>query len=462
MRAVVRKFGLALTFVVGGCSFAPTYVAPTPAIPERWPAGDAYRPIADDAVSAAPTIGYRELFQDPRLVTLAERALANNQDVRVALANVASARGQLRIQRSALLPQLGVGSGVTTGRTAGNRATTYDVELGLTAFELDFFGRVRNLSDAALQDYLGTEAAVRTARLAVVGELAASYVTLATDRSLLAIARDTETTASRSVELTRARLAGGVAPRTDVRQAETILAQARSDLAASVTLVAQDRNAIEVLVGAPVGDDELPSSIESIDGSFVALPAGIDSHVLLRRPDIVDAETALRAANLRIGAARAAYFPTISLTAAAGLASTALSSLATGGAFVWSVGPALSLPLFDAGLRQGRVDVAEATRDASVAQYQRAIQIAFREVADALARRGTIDDQLAAQMMLESAARDTAVLAEARYRQGVDSFLVSLDAQRTLYTARRSLANTRGVYAQNLVTLYRTLGGSTD
>ena len=471
---LVRAAAALLTVVVTGCSFAPTYERPTPAIPERWPAGDAYRPIPDDAASPAPTIGYRELFQDRRLVTLAERALANNQDVRVAVANVASARGQLRIQRAALLPEIDVSGGVTTGRaraarstsgggaTSSARATTYEAELGLTAFELDFFGRVRNLSDAALQDYLGTEAAVRTARLTVVGELAAAYVTLATDRSLLAIARDTETTTQRSVELTRARLAGGVAPRTDVRQAETILAQARSDLAASVTLVAQDRNAIDLLVGAPVSDDELPSSIESIDASFVALPAGIDSHVLLRRPDIVDAETALRAANLRIGAARAAFFPTISLTATAGLASSALSSLATGGAFAWSVGPALSLPIFDAGLRQGRLDVAEATRDATVAQYQRAIQIAFREVADALARRGTIDDQLAAQAMLEAAARDSAMLADARYRHGVDSFLVSLDAQRTLYSARRSLASTRGVHAQNLVTLYRTLGGSTD
>lgn len=477
MRAATRAALTVLVFAVGGCSLAPDYVRPEPAIPANWPTGDAYRPITDEA-SPAPTVGYRELFQDPRLRTLIERALANNQDLRVALANVEAARGTLRVQRAALFPQVGVSTGVTTGRSSttrstsgstsgsttasGRRVTSYEANIGLTAFELDLFGRVRSLSEAALQEYLGTESAVRTTRLALVGEVASAYVGLATDRSLLTIARETEVTASRSVDLTRARLSGGIAPRTDVRQAETILATARSDLAATVTLVAQDRNTLELLLGGPVTDTELPESIESIDGLFAELPAGLDSRVLLRRPDVANAEYTLRAANARIGAARAAFFPTISLTAAAGLASSALSTLATGGAFAWSVGPTLSLPIFDAGVREGRLQIAEADREATVAQYQKAVQTAFREVADALARRGTIDDQLAAQTMLENAARDTSVLAEARYRQGVDSFLVDLDAQRTLYTARRALANTRGARAENLIAIFRTLGGGTE
>ena len=466
-----RRFAVfAASFVVGGCTLAPTNDRPAPAVPASWPVGDAYlkRSEAD-----LPNVGYRDLFHDPGLQAIIARSVANNQDVRIALANVETARGQLQAQRSALLPNIAGSAGATQSRggivaanngvvSSGTQRTAYNVNVGLSAFEIDLFGRVRSLSDAALQQYLATEAAVRAARLALVGQVATTYLTLATDRSLLAIARDTVTTASRSVALTRARLDGGVAPRSDVRQAETVLAQARADLAQQTTLVAQDRNALELLVGAPVPDGELPDTIEAVDGMLDELPAGLDSQVLLRRPDVVQAEYQLRSANARIGAARAAFFPTISLTAFAGLASNALSTLATGNAFAWSVGPAISLPIFDAGLRQGNLVVAESQRDAAVATYQRTIQSAFRDVADALARRGTIADQFRAQADLSAAARDSYYLADARYREGVDTFLTSLDAQRTLYNARRSLATIRLTRANNLVTLFRVLGGSTE
>jgi outer membrane protein, multidrug efflux system len=421
-----------------------------------------------------PQLDYRDIFRDPALQNLIDRALANNQDVRIALANVASVRGQLGVQRAQLLPRIDGTAGVSVGESGavassgsaggtggGGRRTTYDINIGLTAFEIDLFGRVRSLNDAALQTYLASEAAVRATRLTLVAEVATAYLTLATDRSLLAIARETEGTAARSVALTQARLSGGVAPRSDLRQAETVLAQARSDVANLTTVVAQDRNALELLIGAPVADGDLAPSIESVDGSLAELPAGLESGILLRRPDVLQAEYQLRAANARIGAARAAFFPSIGLTAVAGLASSALSSLFTSGAFAWSVGPSVSVPLFDAGANRGNLDDIAARRDAAVGQYQKTIQTAFREVADALARRGTIGSQYEAQAQLEAAARDSFALADARYREGVDPFLNSLDAQRTLYSARRSLASTRLLRANNLVELYRALGGGT-
>lgn len=460
----IRLASAFVAVVFAGCSLAPPRVQPEPAVPASWPVGDAY---LRNSEATLPKVDYHDLFRDPRLQTLIERAIANNQDVRLALANIAATRGQLRVQRAQLFPQISAagsatradrGSASTIGSGGINNSFAFDV--GLSAFEIDLFGRVRSLSDAALQQLLGTEAALRAARLSLVAEVASAYLTLATDRSLLAIARETEDTATRSVQLTEARRAGGVAPRSDVRQAETVLAQARADRASQITLVAQDRNAIELLVGAPVGDTDLADSIESIDGLFDEIPAGLDSRVLLRRPDVVQAEYLLYAANARIGAARAAFFPTISLTAVAGFASGSLTSLFTRDAFAWSARPAISLPIFDAGSRRGNLETVEAQRDAALATYQKTIQTAFREVADALARRGTIDDQMRAQADLEAAARDSYFLADARYREGVDAFLSSLDAQRTLYTARRSLASIRRVRAGNLVELYRTLGGS--
>jgi multidrug efflux system outer membrane protein len=456
------------TALLTGCTLEPKYVAPKPAVAPGWPVGDAY-PVTSEV--ALPTVNYRDIFRDPRLQVLIEDALSNNQDLRVALANVASARAQYRVQRAELLPAVDANARVTTGETStatqsGNasnasngKSTTYSANAGMSAFEIDLFGRVRSLTKAALQEYLGTEAAARTARLTLVSEVASAWLTLATDRSLLAIAADTEASATRTVDLTRARLKGGIAPRTDVRQAETVLAQAQSDRANLTTIVAQDRNAIDLLVGAPVAETELPESIEAVDGLLGELPAGLNSRILLRRPDVVQAEYRLRAANARIGAARANFFPTISLTAAAGLASTALSSLFTGGAFTWSVAPSATLPLFDGGANAGSLAYAKAQREVAVAQYQQAIQAAFRDVADGLARRGTIDRQYAAQANLEAAARDNYQLAQARYREGIDPYLSTLDAQRTFYGARRSLASVRLVRADNLVTLYRSLGG---
>ncbi|QTH24255.1 efflux transporter outer membrane subunit [Rhizorhabdus wittichii] len=469
---MIRRAAALLTMTaLAACSFEPAYHRPAPAVPAALP---------DAGQGEAPArLDYREIFRDPRLVTLIDRALANNQDLKAALANVRSARALVTVARADLLPQLdgsaglttgdssnetrgGTGSGATggsgNGASTGGRRTTYNADLGVS-WEIDLFGRLRSLNNAAFDTYLGSEAAQRGARLSLVAGVANAYLALAADRSLLAIATETRTSAARSVELTQALLKGGVAPRTDLRQAETVLAQAEADEASLETAVAQDRNALQLLVGAAIEDDLLPASIESLDGQLAEVPAGLDSSILLRRPDVVESEYALRAANARIGAARAAFFPRIGLTALAGFASSALSSLFQGSAFTWSVAPSATLPIFDGGANLGNLRYSKAQRDLALANYHKAIQSAFRDVADALARRATIDRQLAASTKLDASARDSLFLANARYREGIDPYLNMLDAQRTAYGAARTLAQARLLKAQNLVTLYQALGG---
>ena len=499
---------------LAACNLTPAYHRPVPAVPPSWPVGDAYLRASE---ATLPTVRFEDVFGDTRLQSVVAQAIANNQDLRVALANVAAAKAQYRVQRAELFPEVDASGRVTTGRnsrtsnnivgtsngtgaasgddatganggtvggtgspiggtggsiggtggngslvtsSSGRNSTSYALNLGTSSFELDLFGRLRSLSNAAFDTYLGQEAAFRSARLSLVAQVAVEWLTLASDRSLLIVAQQTAKSAETSVTLTRARLEGGVAPRTDLRQAEQVLDVARSDEAALLTAVAQDRNALELLVGGKVADADLPPTIEDAAQHLGELPAGLSSEVLLRRPDVVQAEYDLRSANARIGAARANFFPTISLTGVAGLASTALSTLFTGGAFNWTVAPSATVPLFDGGANRGNLAYARAQRDYAVANYQRTIQTAFREVADALARRGTIDRQLAADAANERAAADTLFLDTARYRQGIDPYLNSLDAQRSEYDAQRTLITTRFTRAQNLVTLYQVLGGS--
>ncbi len=459
------------------CSMAPTYERPAAPVPPSWPVGDAYLRTSE---AALPIVSYRDIFRDPRLQTIIERALVNNRDLRAAAANIAIARAQYRIQRADRFPTLAASSdasvrdgasgtsatGNGTGTGGGTVVTNnsgvsdnYSIGLGVTAFELDLFGRVASLSRAALDEYFATEAAARATRLALVGDIANAWLTYASDRSLLKIAEDTAASAAQSVRLTRLRLEGGIVPRTDLRQAELVQAQANSDLAEQRTALAQDENLLRLLVGADVERTLLPDSIESAAPTLAELPAGLDSTILLRRPDVVQAEYSLQAANARVGAARAALFPRISLTGIVGLASGALGGLFSGGAFNWNAGAGVDYNIFDGGAARGGVAQSRAQRDLALANYERAIQTAFREVSDGLARRGTIADQERAQVNLVASAQDNYTLSNARYRGGIDTFLQSLDAQRSLYSVQRSLVATRLVRAQNLVTLYRTLGG---
>lgn len=454
---------------LAGCTLEPHYVRPAPAVPVSWPVGAAY---SAPTPQAGPSLTYREVFRDPHLQAVIDRALVNNQNLRLAMANIQIARAQYRVQRSELFPQISANgtaaesrSPVTTvgpnGVPATRRETvhSYGADIGLTSFEIDLFGRLRSLGRAAQERYLATESAARAARLVLVGEVADAYLAYAADSSDMSIARDTEASAQRTVELTQARLSGGVAPRTDLSLAQTLLQQARSDVASLTTQVAQDRNALQLLEGAPVPDADLPASIETVDGLLGEVPAGLDSRILLQRPDVLQAEDQLRAANAQIGAARAAFFPTISLTGLAGFASPALGSLFSGGNFHWQGQGGVSLPIFTGGANLGNLALARGQRNAAVAQYQLAIQTAFREVADALARRGTIDEQMSAQQGLLAAATTSYNLSLARYREGIDPYLNALDTQRTLYSARRSLTATRLIRAQNLVALYRSIGG---
>lgn len=472
----MRRIGALLPLVaLTGCTLESNYARPSPAVPPHWPQGDSY-PSQSEA--ALPSLTYRDVFRDPRLQNVIGQAIANNQDLRQAIANIESARALYRVQRADIFPAIEASGGPTlrhaadNGQAAGGPAgggagnpgggghsTSYVAQVGTTAWEIDLFGRLRSLSHSAFDQYLASAAAARATRLTLVADIADAWLKLGADRSLLLIAADTEKSAQTSVRLTQARLDGGVAPRTDLRQAQTVLATAQADYARQQTLVAQDINALQLLVGAPLAEAQLPATIEDADGRLAELPAGLDSAILLRRPDVAEAEYQLRAANARIGAARAAFLPRIALTAVAGLASSGLSSLFSGGAFAWTVTPSATMPIFDWGANAGNLAYARAQHEAYLAAYRKAIQTAFREVSDALARRGTIETEFAANQLDLTAAQDMLNLGLARYREGIDPYLSTLVAQRDFYAARQAAVNIRLIRAQNLVALYQTLGG---
>jgi multidrug efflux system outer membrane protein len=449
-----RLIALSSTAALAACNLAPTYVRPVAPVPPAWPSGAAY-PATDAGQKAG--LPWTTLIGDERLRTIIQRALANNRDLRVTLANVLAARAQYRIQRAAQLPTVTADAGASFARHNGERQDSYSADVGFSAFEIDLFGRLRNLSEAALQSYLATQEGARSARIALVAETASAYATLAADQQLLAVSRDTLASAQRTLTLTRSLNGVGLSGKLDVHQAETIVEQARSDVASAVTQVAQDRNAIDLLAGVPIEDALLPVSLSALIGSTAQAPAGMSSDVLLQRPDVLEAEHRLQSANADIGAARAAMFPRISLTAAIGVASSALSSLFSGGAFSWNAAPSASLPIFGGGVR-GNIEYSKAQRDAAVAAYEGAIQSAFREVSDALARAGTISDQQRAQRALVLSNEQAYALSEQRYRAGIDPFLTTLVNQRSLYSARRSAIGTDLALMQNRIALYRAIG----
>lgn len=464
-----RALLLASTFALAGCSLAPKTVLPAPPVPQSWPAGDAYLLQSE---AALPILSYKSVFTDPRLQSLTEQALANNRDLRVAYANVAAARAQVRVTRSGQFPELGIsagagysdssGSGNSSGAGSSGSSGDFSLRGGITAFELDLFGKLANATEADRNRALGTEAASRTVRLALIASLADAWATYGADRDLLKIAEDTAASARESVRLTKARLDGGVAPRTDLRQAEQILATAEDSIAQQRSALAQDENLIRLLVGGDVDRALLPASLTEVTPSVVALPAGVSSEILLRRPDVIEAEYGLRAANADIGVARAQLFPSISLTGLLGFASNALGSLFDSGSFSWSAGGDATAPIFDAGGRRAGVAVSEAQQGAALAGYEGAIQTAFREVADALAVQGTIAERVRAAAANTEAAADTATLTDARYKGGVDSFLSSLDAQRSFYAARRSEIGTQLLLVSTRIALFRALGGDSS
>ncbi len=460
-----RAFALssAAMALLAGCAADPDpariarLAGPLP-VPARWPAGAAY-PIPGDL--AQPAYSYRAVFGDARLVTLIDRAQAHNQDVALAIANVAAARAQFQAQRAAQFPQIGTSLGYNrAGGTASNSPpNVFTAEGTLASYEVDLFGRLRDLTTAQRATYLASRAAAQAARLMVAASTANAWLAYGADASLLSVARQTAASASTGAALTAKRVRGGIAPLSDQRQAELIQHIAEADVAAQTNALAQDANALRLLVGAEVSDAELPGSIDDAGAHLAEVPAGLDSAILLRRPDVVQAEYALAANDARVGAARAALFPKITLTGVLGVASTALSSLFTGGAFAFAAGAGLSYPIFDAGAARAGLQLSQAQREAALAEYRKAIEAAFSDVANALARRGTIDAQLSASTAARDAAADNARLARERYTGGVATHLESLTAEQALYTQQKALVAVELARANNLVGLYRALGG---
>lgn len=473
-----RLLLLTSALLLAGCDLAPPYHRPGLPAPAALPSGGTY-PAGATAATAASDMAWQDFFIDPALRQVIATGLVNNRDLRVALANVEQARALYRVQRSDLLPtiianasatwQHGPGGyGSTTGPTGGtnspvtgNSGTThfYSVSAGFSAFEIDLFGRVRNLTRAALEQYLATEEGARATRITLIAEIASAYLTMAADQDQLKISQATLESFRQSLDLTQAQFRIGVTSELEVRQAQTNFEQARYDIAALHTQIARDQNALNLLVGTTVGSDVLPTGLGDHAFTRADLPAGLSSDILLQRPDVLQAEHQLKAQYANIGAARAAFFPQISLTALAGTLSPSLSGLFDHGSFTWEAAPGASQTIFDFGRNAANLRYAKASRDAALATYERTIQTAFREAADALAQRGTIGEQLAARRDREAAAATAYRLSDARYRAGVDPFLTTLDAQRTLYTAQQNLTQTRLDDASNLIELYRALGG---
>ncbi len=458
--------------LLGACTLEPHYHRPPAPVPAL-PGGTADEKAAD--------IGWREFFPDPQLQQLIALALTNNRDLRVAALNVQSAQAQYRIQRADLFPTVdasaveqvqhiplgvlaaefpsGAASGAGSLPANGITLHTYDVGIGFTNYELDFFGRLRSLSHAALQQYFSSGETRRSVQLTLVAEVATAYLTVRTDQTLLDITRDTLKSQEDSYALTQKMFNGGTTTELALRQAETTVDTARANLAQYNRQLALDRDALQLLLGAPIPDGiDFSGGLDR--GTMVAeLEEGIPSDVLVRRPDVLAAEHQLMAANAEIGAARAAFLPAISLTGNFGTESTQLSGLFKGGSRAWTFSPQISVPIFAGGANVANLQATKLARDTAVAQYEKAIQTAFREVADALVARGTLDEQLAAQQALVTASAAAYRLADMRYRGGVDSYLSALVAQVSLYNAQQQLQTVRLLRLQNLVTLYKALGG---
>lgn len=454
-----------------GCTMAPSYTRPAAPVPAAWPAGPAYK-TTDTAKAGgkqAADIPWKDFFVEPRLRQVIELALTNNRDLRVAVLTIDKTRALYQIQRADLLPTVNGTAGATIQRlpadlSATGRARTseqYSVGLGVSSYELDLFGRVRSLKDQALEQYLATEQARRAVQISLVAEVANAWLTLAADRERLKLAQDTLKSQQESYQLIKSRFEAGASSQLDLRQAQTRVEAARVDSALYTAQLAQAQNALNLLVGTPVPADLLPAALGTIT-AVQELPVGLPSDVLLKRPDILQAEGLLKAANANIGAARAAFFPRIGLSASFGTASAKLTDLFLPGSAAWNFVPQVSVPLFDTGRNLASLKVSEAERDIAVAQYEKAIQTAFREVADTLANNGTLDEQLQAQQALTEASTDSYRLSEARYDKGVDSYLTVLDSQRSAYSAQQGLISVRLAKLANQVTLYKVLGGGAD
>ena len=475
---------LALAASLSACSLVPTYERPAAPVASQWPSQDGMAAAPGESAAELP---WQDFVQDAGLRELITLALANNRDLRVAIANIEQARAQYQIRRADQVPSL---NGALTGsRSAPNPyefltgksvASSYGLSVGVTSWELDFFGRVAALKDAALAQYLATDEARKTTQISLIANIASTWLQLKTDTELQLLAERTLATREQSLQLTKLRFDNGASSALDMRQAESLAASARATRAQQQRLRAQDFNLLTLLVGQPLPERLVPALPQVTAAAaprslseptpavqpaaelpgFAPVPAGLPSDLLLRRPDVRAAEQQLIAANANIGAARANFFPRITLTGSFGRSSGDLDGLfGSGGSRAWSFAPAVSLPIFDMGRNQASLDAAKAARDAAVAQYEKAVQTAFREVADALAGRATLGEQLAALQAQAEAERDRFRLADLRYRNGIATYLDLLDSQRSLFSVEQALAQTQLAQRANEVQLYKALGG---
>jgi multidrug efflux system outer membrane protein len=469
----MRKLTVALiaALVAAGCTLEPKYERPAAPVPQSFPEDEANGAGAVAPMTGTTTadIGWREFFIDVRLQQLIELSLANNRDLRVAVLNVEAARAQYRIQRAEMLPTISATANETLQSVPPylknpklpipSVIRQYTVGVGFTSYELDLFGRIRSLTHQRLEQYFGYEETRRSAQISLVAEVADGYLTLLADQELVRITEETLKSDTASYTLTQRMTEAGEATDLDLRQAESAVDTARASLAQYTRQVAQDRNALQLLVGSPL-TEALGNSLPLEQQTFLEeLPAGLPSDLLERRPDILSAEHDLRAANANIGAARAAFFPSMSLTGLYGTSGAQLSGLFGNGSKYWSFNPQLSLPIFAGGANVANLDLAKVQKNVQVAQYEKTIQTAFREVADALAARGTLQQQLEAQRALVDSAGASYRLSEMRFHSGVDAYLTVLDSQRTLYSAQQGLVGVELARLQNLVGLYKALGG---
>lgn len=470
-RSYLIAGALAMISLLTGCvSMAPNYTQPPLPVLAAFPnissaaaqsANPAPRPVSD--------IPWKDFFVDQKLQKLIELALKNNRDLKVATLNIERFQSLYQIRRADLLPHINATAAVNVQRTpedlssSGKAVTTdqYSIGLGVASYELDLFGRVQSLRDQALEQYLSTEQAQRSVQISLVAQVASGYLTLAADRERLQLARETLNNQQEYYNLTKSRHDAGVSSALDLNQARTSVDAARVDSARYTALVAQDENALSLLIGSRVPADLLPQQLTPNLTAMKEIPPGLPSDVLLNRPDILQAEGELKMANANIGAARAALFPRITLVSSIGFGSDELGGLFKGQNFAWSFAPGISLPIFDGGSNKANLKVAEVDREIALARYEKAIQTAFREVADSLAQRSTIDEQLSAQQSLTEATTESHTLSRARYDKGVDSYLQVLDSQRALYGAQQSLIGVKLSRLANQVTLYKVLGGGT-
>jgi outer membrane protein, multidrug efflux system len=469
---------------LSACTLMPHYQRPQSPVPDRWPADAGDAAAAASAGIFADQIGWRDFFADPRLQRLVEIALENNRSLRIAVLNVAASEAQFRVERGNLFPAIsatgsglaerlpangalplgGVGGsgGSGTKVPSGSAATTfhyYTAGIGFTNYELDLFGRERSLTTQAFEQYLAQSESRRSTQISLVAEVATDYFAVLADDALVKLTQETLQNEIESYELTMAMYQRDTTTLLSLRQAESTVEAARANLAQYERQLAQDTHALTLVLGQEIPADLPPAEDMNTDGLLAQIPQGLPSNQLTNRPDILSAEHALRAANANIGAARAAFFPSIQLTASGGTASNRLNGLFKGGTGTWSFAPTITVPIFTGGQNRANLDLAHIEKNVAVAQYELAIQTAFREVSDALSARGTYIDQRSAQQALVAADADAYRLAQMRFRSGVDNYLATLDAQRSLYAAQQGLVAVRQAELANQVTLYKALGG---